>query len=229
MKISVCSDLHLEFGTISLENTDGADVLVLSGDIMVARDLNERDTYNIMGEQNRSNKFHTFFQECCARFPHVIYVMGNHEHYDGDFATTEFRIRSHLGYLKNLHFLEKESVKIDDVTFIGGTLWTDMNNEDSLTLYHIRRMMNDFRIVKNSNRKLTRKVPLYKMNPDYTEDGKNGRKYLLDEKGNMIEDGFKHIEEDSTFCPEDAVEEFDHVLVGVSLLTKESSHLFVLG
>ena len=42
MKIAVCSDLHLEFGPISLENTDNADVLVLSGDICVAKDLGAR-------------------------------------------------------------------------------------------------------------------------------------------------------------------------------------------
>jgi len=29
MKIAVCSDIHLEFGTISLDNTEGADVLIL--------------------------------------------------------------------------------------------------------------------------------------------------------------------------------------------------------
>ena len=41
MKIALCSDLHLEFGPISLENTENAEVLILSGDILVADDLNE--------------------------------------------------------------------------------------------------------------------------------------------------------------------------------------------
>ena len=40
MKIAICSDLHLEFGPISLENTENAEVLILSGDILVAADLN---------------------------------------------------------------------------------------------------------------------------------------------------------------------------------------------
>ena len=207
MKISVCSDLHLEFGTIELFNDEGADVLVLSGDICIAKDVMQHDPFNIMEGIGRSSRFHTFFQECSARFPHVVYVFGNHEHYDGDFCTSYKQVKENLAYLKNVHVLDKEVVKIDDVTFIGGTLWTDMNKEDSLTLWHIRRMMNDFRIVKNSNRKVVRKVPLYKENPDYTEDGKNGRKYLTDEKGFHIEVGHKHIEEDSTFCPEDAVED----------------------
>jgi predicted phosphodiesterase len=39
MKIALASDLHLEFQDINLKNTEGAEVLILSGDIMVAEDL----------------------------------------------------------------------------------------------------------------------------------------------------------------------------------------------
>lgn len=151
MKIAVCSDIHLEFGTISLENTENADVLILSGDICVANDLKERDSYNIRGENDKSNQFHTFFQECCARFPSVIYIAGNHEHYHGDYAKSIGIIRSNLGYLVNLHVLDKESVILNDHLFIGGTLWTDMNKEDASTLRHIKGYMNDYRIIQNSN------------------------------------------------------------------------------
>ena len=153
MRIALASDLHLEFGPISLEN-DGADVLILSGDIIVANDLGERNAYDTKSATDRSNRFHTFFQLVCERFPNVIYVLGNHEHYHGDFSKSLGNLRSHLGYLSNLHILEKSCVTIGDVTFIGGTLWTDMNNSDALTLYHMRTMMNDFRIVKNSNREV---------------------------------------------------------------------------
>lgn len=200
MKIALASDVHLEFGTISFEN-EGADVLILSGDICVAHRLGDRDLYNIMGEATQSNRYHTFFQECCARFPHVIYVAGNHEHYDGDFATTLPHLRDKLDYLKNLYILEKEMKTIDDVTFIGGTLWTNMNNMDAVTLYDVKYKMNDFRIIQNSNRVLSRKVPIYKKD----EDGV----YLKDEHGFHISDGFKFKEEASTFCPEDAAA--DHV------------------
>ena len=41
MKIALASDLHLEFADIILKNTDGADVLLLAGDICVAKDLIE--------------------------------------------------------------------------------------------------------------------------------------------------------------------------------------------
>jgi Icc-related predicted phosphoesterase len=150
MKIALVSDVHLEFGDLDFDNTDNADVLILGGDICVGNDITQRDPYNSLGEEYRSNRFHAFFQRCCDRFPHVIFIVGNHEHYHGDFAKTIPHFRDVLGYLTNLHILEKETFVLDDVTFIGGTLWTDMNKRSIRTLHEISRMMNDFRCVDNS-------------------------------------------------------------------------------
>ena len=152
MKIAICSDIHLEFGPISLENTKKAEVLILSGDICVAKDILDLDPHETRFD-DKSSKIHKYFQECCARFKHVIYISGNHEHYNGDFAETFTVLRDRFGYLVNLHILDKESVLINDIMFIGGTLWTDMNKEDGITLMHMKSMMNDFRCVKNSARK----------------------------------------------------------------------------
>jgi len=150
MKIALASDVHLEFGDLDFDNTDNADVLILGGDICVGADMAQRDPYNTMGEEYRSNRFHAFFERCCERFPHVIFIVGNHEHYHSDFVKTIPHFKDVLGYLKNLHILEKEIFVLDDVTFIGGTLWTDMNRRDIRTLHEISRMMNDFRCVDNS-------------------------------------------------------------------------------
>jgi Icc-related predicted phosphoesterase len=152
MKIALVSDVHLEFGDLDFENDSGADVLILGGDICVASDMAQRDPYNTMGSEYRSNRFHDFFQRCSDRFPHVIFIVGNHEHYHGDFAKTVPHFRDVLGYLPNLHILEKETFVLDDITFIGGTLWTDMNKRDNRTLHDISRMMNDFRCVDNTNK-----------------------------------------------------------------------------
>jgi predicted phosphodiesterase len=152
MKIAVASDVHLEFGDLDIVNDQDAQVLILSGDICVAADLDMRDRRQTeMGfARYRSEMFHDFFERCTANFPHVIYVMGNHEYYHSDFATALGEMRRKLAHLPNLYILEREVKTIDDVTFIGGTLWTDMNNSDPLTLYHMRTMMNDFRVIQNS-------------------------------------------------------------------------------
>lgn len=204
MRIAICSDIHLEFADINLQNTENADVLILGGDICVAADLGRPDPHGFL-EGARSNRIVDFFKRCSFQFPHVIYIMGNHEHYHGDFATSGNKLKSMLesNMLSNVYFLDKESKVIDDVTFIAGTLWTDMNKEDEMTLLHIRGMMNDFRCVKNSHRTVSRKVPIYKKDAD--------GKYITQKIDNincLIEDGFKFKEEISTFSPEDAA--FDH-------------------
>ena len=39
IEFQIVSDLHLEFEDVNLKNTEGAEVLILSGDIMLAEDL----------------------------------------------------------------------------------------------------------------------------------------------------------------------------------------------
>lgn len=147
MKIAIASDLHLEFGDLDFDNTEAADVLILSGDILVVDDLREHDATNIIGEGSRSQRWHAFMQRCSERFPHVIYVMGNHEHYHGNFSSSKQKLEKFFDYLPNVHVLERDVLHIGDVTFVGGTLWTDMNNGDALTMYHMTTMMNDFRVI----------------------------------------------------------------------------------
>lgn len=200
MKIAVCSDLHLEFGGITLKNEDNVNVLILSGDILVERDLDEYNLGNIEAgfARRRSQSFHEFFQNCSEQFPHVIYIAGNHEHYHGDFKYTLTELKRKLGYLENVHVLDKEVFELDDVIFVGGTLWTDMNKEDPLTLHGIKDMMNDFRCVKNSEKHTYRKVPIY----SETEYDGQVRQQI----------GMKMKEEPAKFSPLDAVEEHRKML-----------------
>ena len=166
MKFALCSDLHLEFETIELNNTEGADVLVLSGDICVAKDLAFKETI-------RSEKWMEFFTHCSEQFKDVIYIMGNHEHYHGDFAKSYDQLKESLADLPNIHVLEKEFITFGDVTFICGTLWTDMNKEDPNTLYGIKGYMNDYRIIEDSGEVVHFKVPVYGTKEDGSTDYNN--------------------------------------------------------
>jgi hypothetical protein len=125
--------------------------------------------------------------------------MGNHEHYHGDFATSADTLRTALKEFPNIRLMDKESVTIDDITFIGGTLWTDMNKEDPHTLYSIKGVMNDFRIIKNSSRKVTFK-----------------------------DEGGKFHEREARFCPEDTVEDHKAMKAFIDEVTKDSSKKFVV-
>lgn len=151
MRLYVASDIHLEFGDLNLQNQDDVDVLILSGDICVAADIGRPDADNIF-EGARSNRILDFFRRISFQFPHTILIMGNHEHYHGDFSKSYSIIKSMLesNLLTNIYLLEKQTKVIDDYMFIGGTLWTDFNGGDPLTLRHVSQMMNDFRGVKNT-------------------------------------------------------------------------------
>jgi Icc-related predicted phosphoesterase len=159
MKIAVASDLHLEFADLDLVNDQGADVLILSGDIMIAQDLHDHPQSatlmqaQIMGtlgtRQAQALRFRGFLERCSERFPHVVYVAGNHEFYHGKWVQNIQDLRQECAQFANVHFLERDSVTIDGVLFVGGTLWTDMNRGDPLTLHAIISMMSDFQIIRN--------------------------------------------------------------------------------
>jgi len=186
MKFALCSDLHLEFETLELNNTEGADVLVLSGDICLAKDLWHKDT-------ERSEIWMKFFTHCSEQFKDVIYIMGNHEHYHGDFAKSYGQLKEALAELPNIHVMEKEFIHIGDVTFIAGTLWTDMNKEDPSTLFGIKGYMNDYRIIEDSTRPV----------------------HFRDSDGNF------HTRT-SKFSPEQSVEEHKAMLKVIDEVTKDN-------
>jgi len=165
MKIKLVSDLHLEFSDINIQNTDNCDVLILGGDICVAQDLhdhpelvNSSDQAAIAAgtglgrRQQSAQRYRDFFKRCSFQFPHVIYVMGNHEFYNGKFFAGIDYMREECAKYPNVYFLENDTKIIDDVTFVGATLWTDMNKGDPLTMHAIEGMMNDFRIIRNDKR-----------------------------------------------------------------------------
>lgn len=127
MRIAIASDLHLEFGGVTLTNTEGADVLILAGDICVARQLPL-----------------AWFFDVSAQFEEIIYVPGNHEYYGDDIDRGLTRIRRDLECFSNIHVLNNETITLSGVTFAGSTLWTSMNNRNPLTMMQVSRAMSDF-------------------------------------------------------------------------------------
>jgi len=172
MKIALCSDLHLEFQDLVLKNTEGAEVLILSGDILVAEDLHNHPEVHPMDPVNIPNlgrrqlsaqRFRDFIKRCSFQFPHVVVVAGNHEFYHGNWKASIQYLRDEYSKFDNVYFLEQDLKVINDVTFIGATLWTDCNNGDPLTLHALGDMMNDFRIIRNDEHDFTKLRPAHTM------------------------------------------------------------------
>lgn len=224
MKIALLSDAHLEFGSLVINNDEGADVLILAGDICVAKHfVDGKPTYL----QHLAKEYREFFDHVCKEFPHVVYILGNHEFYNGDIKHTYNILKEHLDY-PNLHILEKETWTHQGHTFVGGTLWTDMNRSDPLTLMHTQGAMNDFREVMNSNRMVVRRVPVYEKNPLWTPDGTYGSQYNKKEDGSYILEGYKDKEEPARWTPEDSVEDHKRMLDYIEHATRDPGSYIVV-
>jgi len=166
MKIKLVSDLHLEFSDVDIPN-NGCDVLILSGDIMIAQDLHDHPRgdwlankeYLWKGGQMRPQKadrFRDFLDRCSKNFPHVIYVAGNHEFYHGKWFATLDYLREETSYWPNIYFLEKDVKVIDDIAFLGCTLWTDLNKGNPITMHSVETLMNDHRLIRHDRLGYTR-------------------------------------------------------------------------
>jgi len=169
-KLAICSDLHLEFGDINIQNTENADVLILSGDILIAQDLHDFPEQNVRtaamlemlsSRQEKVQRFRDFMKRCSFQFPHVVVIAGNHEFYHGNWKASIQHLRDEYNKFPNIYFLEQDIKVIDDVTFIGATLWTDCNKGDPLTLHSLSDMMNDYRIIRNDEHNYTKLRPAH--------------------------------------------------------------------
>lgn len=131
MKVQILSDAHVEF------HRDGgaafwqsipvvADVLVLAGDIDQAGRISET------------------LRACAARWPHVVYVLGNHSFYGREPAFVEDTLSTIVSKVGNLHWLNNSDVWIDGYRFLGGTLWFP----ESPDAWLLRGHLNDFACIK---------------------------------------------------------------------------------
>ena len=130
MRIRVLSDLHLEFADFEPPSA-GADVVVLAGDI---HPRTEGVAWAL------------------EHFPEtpIVYVTGNHEYYTASIPGLDDKIRAAASEAPNFHFLNRESVEIGGVIFLGATLWTDFAyHGDAPTGRAVAELaMNDFQKIR---------------------------------------------------------------------------------
>lgn len=81
----------------------------------------------------------------CSKFPHVVYVPGNHEYYFSDRDTVNSDLVKLKNRFQNFHPINCETVEIDGQRFIGATGW--FPNQTDNWMYE--SMLNDFRLVKS--------------------------------------------------------------------------------
>ena len=121
MKIQLLSDLHVEAHPhFAAEPAPDADVLVLAGDIGSYQQGSQLDDGDF-----GLGRFSPLPQYAAWPTP-VVFVPGNHEYDAQDFDDAHMRLRSTCDRL-GIAWLERESLVLSGVRFVGTTLWTDFD------------------------------------------------------------------------------------------------------
>jgi len=136
-KIREISDLHNEFDVFTIPPMDGDNetTLVLAGDI----DLSKRSALI------------TFLKVASEQFRDVVYIFGNHEYYKTSYVNAIKYVKKELELesIYNVHILQDSSIVIDNVAFIGATLWTSFDDGNPLTLLNAKSTMNDYKHIRS--------------------------------------------------------------------------------
>jgi predicted phosphodiesterase len=136
MKIRLLSDLHTEFRlpykTHAMSEYHGEDVLVLAGDIA-------------SGATNTMDVIKHFLD--CG-FPNVVYVPGNHEYYGTNINDFDSKMFDKCAATPGAYFLNQMNITIDNVLFVGATLWTNFA-DNFFSQSYAKRTVNDFRQIRN--------------------------------------------------------------------------------
>lgn len=119
-KFQIVSDLHIEYGNNRFHDpldliTPVAPILIMAGDI---------------GNFYKYAQLKDYMEKVCEMFDVVIYIPGNSEYYQVvneeplSMKILFERMLSINENIKNLHILNRDSVRINDVCIVGCTLWS---------------------------------------------------------------------------------------------------------
>ncbi len=135
MQIEIVSDLHLTFDKdqgvdylTSLIPKEETRILVVAGDV---------------GESHWWLQAKQYLDILCDKYPHVLFVAGNHDYYGTTLPEGDERFRELDNLIENFHFIERELFELDGVKFAGCSLWF---KEDSKS-FRYERLMNDFGMI----------------------------------------------------------------------------------
>lgn len=112
MEILAISDFHEEFYKKSIVPAlPLAKIICIAGDLAVGSLIEKR------------------LEELCHKYPHVIYVAGNHEYYYSSFEEIDNIRHELINRFTNLYWLRESAVTINGQRFLGTTLWFPCTKE----------------------------------------------------------------------------------------------------
>lgn len=146
MKIGYMSDLHLEFKNYPKLGAETGDVLIIAGDMFPAAIVSKHRT-----DQSKTKLMRYLlgpFKDYISGYDTVLYVMGNHDHYNSSFKNTAKHLRDFFAeHDLNITLLDNDFLDKDGIRFIGCTLWSDFNKRNPLSMGEAETWMNDYRLI----------------------------------------------------------------------------------
>jgi Icc-related predicted phosphoesterase len=152
----------------------------------------------LAGDSSHSRGIIKFIKQFeTTRFKKVLFVAGNHEFYGGYFHDTLKKLKKNFPVHNNGHdtkikFLDNNEVIIDDISFLGCTLWSDFNKGDPVCIESARRFMNDYHVIKFDD-SITRNDPLYSYGFDNFQPENAYNEFLRSK--NFLEEKLKETQE----------------------------------
>lgn len=138
MKIQYCSDLHLEFQENknylkSFPLKPEGEILLLAGDIVLFKTLNEHDD---------------FFNFCSDNFESTFWIPGNHEFYHYDLVNVKTPLYEKIR--ENVFLINNLTITYKNVSLVFSTLWSHIPPQHEWT---VQKNVNDFNLIKNNGKK----------------------------------------------------------------------------
>lgn len=133
LSIDVVSDLHIHEKKHLPKLKKNSDILIIAGDVCSVINPVLIDFFSSLN------------------YDHVLYIPGNHEYYASNWYTTVSKLKNILLQFPNVHLLNDEIITIENITFLGSTLWTDCNKKNPNTMFYVKQYLNDYNFIFKKN------------------------------------------------------------------------------
>lgn len=117
----------------------------------------------------RYNNTLSWIEMIAAKFKAVVVILGNHDYWHGSLNRAPDKAKESIKAfgLTNVHLLERDSVVIDEVKFVGCTLWTSFKNGDPHVMLVAGTAMNDYQYMTYGTGVIRRKARPMDVYKDY--------------------------------------------------------------
>jgi UDP-2,3-diacylglucosamine pyrophosphatase LpxH len=140
-EVRMTCDMDLLWYPDPMEGDDET-CMIIAGDLWQARKFLKR---------KHPDMRQSWMQMLADQFKYVVFVIGNHDFWGSNFHYETDKIKKTIaiqGLQDKVFLLERDSIVLDGVKLVGGTLWTDFNRQSPLVMMQAANAMNDYNYIR---------------------------------------------------------------------------------